>query len=314
MIKPSYTETEITNRSITISCVVDDQPLFHLQAWIWLHSLGRVLQSDQTGIMVHHCEPLPAALLDKVAQTGAKTCLVERYGTGHTAYCNKLQQFESVISEKSEYIILCDTDLAFLRSPEIMCTSGKVRAKVVDLPNPPTETLNALFAEADLGKPILNTSVGFAVKTYTHQYNCNGGVYVMPSKMLAELAPVWRYWSAYCINKAKLLGRAAKHADQLGFMFAMDQLKLPFDAISNKHNFPLHFSESIYELCDFDAPNILHYHRQLNVDGYIKEPVTPILCKRTKLFNSILRGAHKDAGFSTLLKNWCAQLSDNSRI
>ncbi len=299
-------------RNVLISCVVDDAPKFHVQAWLWLDALAGLINQKHTGLRLHYCGNVPAALAQKAQDVGAKMIEVAPFGPGPAAYCNKLQQLEGMIAENPRHVILCDTDLAFLTSPEPLCLAGVVRAKPVDKPNPPRDMIVALFDKANLPPPDLSTPVDFETDALTHAFNCNGGLYVISGTFLAELAARWRHWSTFCLNSPEILGSRLLHADQLGFMFAMDELDLPFSPLETRHNYPLHFPADTYETMPTCSPEIMHYHWQLSPTGEIIAPNTPGLLQQAELFNARSEQSRRSPEFQSLLRAWHSQIQKES--
>ena len=117
--------------STVISCVVDRQPRFYLQALNWMASL-RPLLDGSTHLEIHHVGPVPdwfAAVADRF---GARVSQIKPFGNGSAVYCNKLQQLERLTNLEADIFILSDSDIVFLSSPTKWVVGNTVRAKVVD--------------------------------------------------------------------------------------------------------------------------------------------------------------------------------------
>lgn len=287
-----------------ISCVVDEAPLFQVQAWLFLHALSKLVNPDDTRIILNHCAPLHDLLRDKAAQTGAQLHSVARYGTGPAAYCNKLQQLDNVIASGAQYAVMCDTDMGFLIDPCTLARAGRVRAKPVDLGNPPAGVIRKIFDLAGFAAAPLDVVPEFqeAGRTErTHRFNCNGGLYILPVEMLRRLAPVWRKYAAFCLEQQALLGDAAIHCDQISFALAMEALELPFAPLEAAHNFPLHFAKEAYGQHREIRPQILHYHRRMAPGGVIKSPGVPNVRARVELFNMLVADGRVSEDFRKML-------------
>ncbi len=128
-----------------ISCVVDNKPLFHTQAWIWAVTLRRAARPETIRPIIHHVGPAPDHFRKKMERLDIPIVQVEAFGTGPAVYCNKLQQLEPLLEQEPEHVVLCDADLAFLTSPANLMDGDLVRAKIVDMPNPPPEILETLL-------------------------------------------------------------------------------------------------------------------------------------------------------------------------
>ena len=129
--------------STVISCVVDRQPRFYLQALNWMASL-RPLLDGSTHLEIHHIGPVPdwfAAVADRF---GARVSQIKPFGNGSAVYCNKLQQLERLSDLEADVFVLSDADIVFLSSPAEWAIADTVRAKIVDFVNPEESVLKAL--------------------------------------------------------------------------------------------------------------------------------------------------------------------------
>jgi hypothetical protein len=251
-----------------VSCFIDDQPRFHLQALTWLHSLaGSGVEGVQ--IMLHHAADLPATLLDTARSMSAQCIRVSRFGDGPAAYCNKLQQFDAVLGSRCDYVILSDADLYFLEPVRDLCRGDPASARIVDLANPPELALLTLLASAGWKNQALDSSPWFAPEARTHRFNCNGGLYVFARPLLAELQVRWRHWSAFCLGRRDVLGDSLMHADQLGFMLAMIECGVDLAPLAPHANVPTHLPADRYSE-PLPRASSLHYHARVDADGRLQ--------------------------------------------
>ena len=289
----------------TISFVVDAKPVFQTQAWLLLHNLCCLALPDRTAILLNHCGPLAPELRGKAEDCGATIQPIARFGDGPAAYCNKLQQFDGVLALGADHAVLCDTDIGFLSPPVAWGSAQAVCAKTVDISNPPEPLFRRMLELAGMGDVPLDHQPQFGRhlrRGRTHPLNCNGGLYLLPTDLLRQLAPVWRKWADFCLGHAPELGKAAVHCDQLGFALAMLELDLPFEALDTARNFPLHFAAKDYAGSANTAPTGLHYHKTLQADGRLVTlaPPGPIQTAVAR-FNAMVHTARRDPGFQALL-------------
>ena len=287
-----------------ISFVVDEAPIFQTQAWLLLHNLEQLQPMARTRVLMVHCGVLRPELRSKAEQCGALICKVPRFGDGPAAYCNKLQQFDPVLAAGARHVTMLDTDMALLIDPGTLIVNDTVRAKLVDHCNPLRAEFQVVLERAGLGGISLDHVPEFAPKhshNTTHPRNCNGGLYSLPTGILAQLAPLWCKWARFCLDQEPVLGRATLHSDQMGFAMAMQELAAPFDALPAEANFPIHFPENAYVNHRNCNPKILHYHRQLSADGRIVSPDVPAISAAVDEFNAMMLGARETMDFKHLL-------------
>lgn len=216
--------------------------------------------------IVHYIAPLPAALAHWLAEHEVVLQEVPSYGAGPAAYCNKLQQFDLLLSLQVPYLIMCDADLFFLSSPESLIQPDNICARVVDRPNPEPEVLQSLLQAAGFGNEVMTARPSFLQRSITHRMNCNGGLYVIGREQLKVLAPAWRSWAAFCLARADILKNKLMHSDQLGFMLAMLETGMSLAPLPEHANFPTHLPADCY----VDVPrhlSSLHYHGNVLNDG-----------------------------------------------
>jgi len=232
----------------------------------WMISLHRI-RDRNTRLEVHHVGFVPDWFFAAAKQFDAHVMQIQPFGKGPAVYCNKLQQFERLLTLSADIYVLSDADIAFLSSPSKWGTSNAVRAKIVDAPNPPETVLKALLERAGFPAETLDSAPDWYLDKRTHRLNCNGGLYVLTRNHLSQLQRPWRKWAQFCLEQEKLLGPKLRNSDQLGFLLAMLELKLPFDPLPIGANFPVHFGPERY--CGRIIRDVsgLHYHGHLDRDG-----------------------------------------------
>lgn len=243
-----------------ISCVVDNKPVFHTQAWIWGVTLRGASDPETIRPIIHHVGPAPDAFREKMKPLNIPIVQIEPFGTGPAVYCNKLQQLEPLLAHDPEHVILCDADLAFRASPTRLIQKGVLRAKIVDHPNPPLAILETVLSRLGFAGEPIDAIPTCDPDGRTHRLNFNGGLYVIPGDFLAPLAARWRSYAQACLDQSDLLGGWTKHSDQLGFMLAVRALDLPVSPLPAESNFPTHLGRESYDGIQNVDPEILHYH------------------------------------------------------
>ncbi|MDO3387308.1 hypothetical protein QWI17_15815 [Gilvimarinus sp. SDUM040013] len=127
-------------------------------------------------------------------------------------YRNKLTQLKTPELTKADFCILCDTDTAFAQSVEPLLSTASVRAKIVDLANPPVEVWHDLLETAVL--PCSSTIITSFGEHLPPTINCNGGLYTIPNDHFHALQESWPRWARWLIENLNLIPEAyQKHID-----------------------------------------------------------------------------------------------------
>jgi SAM-dependent methyltransferase len=254
--------------NIRFSCVVDDNPLFRMQAltWVWTILAGGLACPEK--IVVYLVEGNYRDFDIVLNRLGVTVRRVKRFGTGAAVFCNKLLQLDSAELTNSDCVVMCDTDIAFAGDIRQWITTTHIRAKVVDSPHPGLDVLERLYSTTGLtAKPCI-VETAFR-RGLTFNTNCNGGIYMIPTKWFEALAGAWVKWARYALERGDILGDRRINADQIGFCFAMLELGLPFDPLPENLNFPTHFAIERYSALPKLTPMVLHYHKCLDQSGFL---------------------------------------------
>lgn len=254
-----------------ISCVVDADPKYLMQAWNLSVALGEsgILADESTEFLIHYTESIDRDRLIPFEKNGARLRKIEKFGDGNAVYCNKLRQLEGDDILDADFVLLLDADVLPVSSFGDLLQGDKVRAKIVDAPNPPERIWRRLFESAgfDVADVKLATP-DFGENVFTPITNCNGGVYLLPRAAVAALRESWPRWSLFCLANADLLEKWAHHSDQLGFALAMHESGLEFEPLDIYDNFPTHFPAGLYSRLPEKAIRFIHYHDKTDNHGF----------------------------------------------
>lgn len=238
------------------SAVVDPAGVFPAQAQYLFASLTELAAVDPDSIVLHvvgdHPEPL---VMQSLRSLGAHLVQVPPHPTH--AWCNKLQQLDSLLSCASEDVVLLDCDVIVLEEPPSP-TEGGVAAKAVDFAYPPYEVLTGIFSKAGVDFKVMSADIDGAP---TALGNANGGLYVIDHASLPCLSSAWRRWANWCLENGELFGDFWMHVDQVAFALSISSEGIPFESLDRRFNVPTH--EQQPPTLDRD-PAILHYHRSLD--------------------------------------------------
>lgn len=254
-----------------ISCVVDNEPRFLMQAWNWMLSLAEagVVPDAETRILVHHVDALTGAPeLDLLQSLGAELVPVAPFGPGPAAWSNKLRQMETPAIRAASRVILSDTDLLFVTDPRkhFDAANADVLACIVTVDNPPEAKLQALWDAA--GLPLaLDSSPDMKPQARTTRFNCNGGLLLLRAPAIAALAESWPRWSRWCLGHGAILGDWLLHADQLGLALAMQEAGVAPGRLDLSANFHTHLGAPALQQVSPRQIHAFHYHNGVDADG-----------------------------------------------
>jgi len=245
------------------SCVVDDKPEIWSSIVPWLATAIELAHIEPSQIHVHHVCALEPEIAELCLALEVNTHRIEPFDPNYP-HTNKIGQCATAFAGVRA-VVLTDVDVVFAGSPPLGEVQNPIAGKLVDLPKPPIEILRQVFAFASLPFPRTCTneyphSEAGRVDFETFPGNYNGGLYVIDREHLARIGEAWAYWARWLIRHIHLLGRWAKHVDQVSFCLAANQLRTDMGLLEDAWNFPLHLKMAP----DGEEPFILHHHALLD--------------------------------------------------
>ncbi len=266
------------------SCLMAAGPTYAQQTLTLVWTLLDLAHVPADRIVVHALEDADAAVLRQIETLGVRTRRCAPFDAAHP-HCNKLRQLEDPALLAAPVIVLCDTDLAFAHPIDTTVPRG-VRAKIVDLPNPPIDVWRAVFAAAGLPFPAVLARTSFGDHP-TPPMNCNGGLYVLSQATAAALRECWPRWTRWLIARPELLPSPMRvHVDQVAFGLAATELALEIDLLPLEDNCPTHVSgESVAHV----APRVLHYHGRVDASGFLLPTSAPGVDRAITTVNGAIR-------------------------
>lgn len=256
---------------VHISCLIDCDPKFVIQAYNWALSL----KETGTTATPFICS-VEGAISDAQAQTfesiGVHVSDVKRFGERHAAYCNKISQLfvDEVID--CDWLILSDADIGFLAPPERMIDGAPLRAKPVDLPSPSANAIDewlrkiglSWFGDAEASFPRLSEPT----QRLTLAHNYNGGIYAMRHDCIREFRKTWADYARSLLSVASPEAKSSVHADQIAFACTVRELGLHVSELGLCWNFPVHLDARHYAALK-ERPELLalHYHKRMDNHG-----------------------------------------------
>lgn len=252
---------------IRFSCVVDEDPIFAVQATRWARSLVEIAKVPPDDLVVHYTQGVDPDRTARFAELGVRTIAVGAVSR-RRPHLNKLAQLRSEFLRDADLAVFCDCDTLFVADPRPYFARNVVAAAVVDRPNPPVEVWDVLLPRAGLTRRRPDIAVGSAAALTLFE-NRNGGLYVLPGARLAELDPPWRRWAGWLEGQMDVLRPFALHIDQIAFALTCLELGIDPELLPKALNFPTHLRAA--DTGD-GVPIMLHYHRRVDDRGML-EPV-----------------------------------------
>jgi hypothetical protein len=270
---------------VRYSFVIDEDPRFVLQAGIFLRAiLGAGVRS---GDVVAQVTPRSGEVGKSLAARFGVRAIDLPLGPDG-AYCNKINQLFTLADDDFDVLVACDTDVAITKPLDEVATVDFVRAKRVDLENPPLAVLEEIREFLGFPEQPPLAAPGFSPLATTYAMNCNGGMLLIPRRFMKSLGDTWLGYAQILTDNRHLLRQWVNHIDQVSWAFAMLKLALPFQELPVEYNFPTTLAKKIPR-GTYAQPVVLHYHRATDRKGRIRRSGVRLVDKSIKQVNRHLR-------------------------
>jgi len=271
-----------------ISCVVDQDPRFHVEALRWYAALNRIVGVDSADLVVHVVGAGESAQLDYLRARGVSVKSIEGFDERHP-HCNKISGALALSASAVEGLaVLTDTDFVFLEDPRPLPVSPQgIASRIVVWPTPTVEVLTALFDEADLQLPPL-VPLDWPEGAYSVAGNGNGGVYLVPGMVLPRVTNAWAEWARWLLERIYLFGQVRRLGlDQVAMAMALTSEGLGWSQLDNRWNFA---TDSFWRNDpELSPPAGLHYHRAVEPSGGLTLTGVPMVDSRIEDVNAAFR-------------------------
>jgi hypothetical protein len=108
----------------------------------------------------------------------------------------------------------------------------------------------------------------------------------MPAELAERFVPVWRRYNLELARDPDVLGACAVHCNQASLSLALAAHPVPFREAPLSLNFPLHLTDlEAPEAMLATDPAILHYHQEVDADGFLLASPYPLAQARIEAFN-----------------------------
>lgn len=277
-------------KKVFYSCVIDDHPKFYWQGYIFVNVLQKIANVSGDRIFVHliknniHFENFLRA---------SRVNIKYIVPWGDKKYCNKLQQFETQELQTADYVFFCDADTAIIEDLSNLAKKypDKILGKIVDGPNPSIEKLKRIYDLFHIKYPNISTDTLTSAETF--ELNLNGGLYGIPSKLIAEFGIKWKKIAAEMLNSSyvkNILADKINHIDQIAFSMTLKDMNLPYKLLGYSYNCPTHVTN--IKLLDKKLNSevkVIHYHSNISNTGLLKNIENQYVKKAVEKINQVLK-------------------------
>ena len=284
------------------SCVVDDDPRFHLDALRWFASLTTIAGVDPRDLIVHVVGTDGSDALTYLRSRGVTMRAVEAFDA-RSPHCNKVAGALRLAREGlGRPVVLCDTDIVVLEDPRTLdIPLGSIGGKVVDTPVPPIEVLHDIFAAAGIAAPP-TTPLPWGENQVTVAGNNNGGLYLIPAPVLPVLAPAWETWARWLLDRRELLLDWTFHLDQVAMVLALTAEGIASEQLDVRWNTPTHDLRRIPR--NAPVPAVIHYHQEIDREGCIRLTGFPSIDQQVERANESIGRLWRDASPTATFRQW----------
>jgi hypothetical protein len=277
----------VDESNVAWSCVVDDTPEIWASLIPWLATATELAGIEPSQIHIHHVCTLRPAVAELCRKLNVNMHKIEPFDARYP-HTNKIQQCTTAFNGAGR-VVLTDVDVVFAGPPPFAEIRKPVAGKLVDLPNPPMRILRKVFSASGVPCPKICTNAyldsdNARVEFETFRGNHNGGLLVIDRDHVERIGQAWAYWARWLIAHVDLLDRWARHADQVSFCLAVNQLRMAVDQLDDAWNFPLHVGTAAGGI----APFILHHHALLDDRLRLKPAAVPGAREAITRVNSVI--------------------------
>jgi hypothetical protein len=150
-----------------------------------------------------------------------------------------------------------------------------------------------VFAEAGLKVPGLEP-LDLIPEEVTVSGHGNGGFYIVPGALLSTVAHSWAYWAKWLMDHVAVLENFPRHVDQPSMALALSDLGITAQRLDLGWNFPVHNPARVP--ASPDRPAVLHYHRNVDGDGLLKQTGVAVVDEQIDVANDAIAQVWGESG------------------
>jgi hypothetical protein len=253
--------------------VVDSHPRFFTELILWAHCVDKFIPKENFAVVVYFVGDEQPSLANWLSSKGIshKTTRPVVSGSPHS---NKIAPFLDEYA--TDYTIVVDVDLFFVRDPSILFNSDGLRAAPNNHCNPPEWIYKEILMASGLNRPY---RPGFALypgklrRRETHINNISAGIVGLPRSKSRSFACRWRHWAEWLVANRSVLKEWAVHVDQVAFCLATEDIQEDVEFL------PPQVNTILYSLGEISTVYAFHL-----TSGHI--PAFPHLFNSDKTMNS----------------------------
>jgi hypothetical protein len=195
---------------------------------------------------------------------------------------NKITMFRA--ADPAKCLVALDCDLLLAAEFPGAARADRVCAVPASFPLLSDKTWRSLYGAMRL--PLLESPMTSTVSQEPIPVPyLNSGVVIMPGRWGEQLSQAWLYYARVVRRHPTIPGWSAVHEfhlEQVALACALSFLGLPLLVLPVEYNAP-------FELRDLRRVRVLHYHGQINQDGTVRQPLSPVAAAVVRQFNETLR-------------------------
>ena len=286
------------------TCVVDEDPRFHLDALRWYASLTEIAAVDPRDLVVNVVGTEHSDVLDYLRAAGVTVWSIDPFDP-RSPHCNKIAGALRLAQDSEPGVaVLCDTDIVVLDDPRCMeLPVDAVGGKVVDAPVPPLNVLLEVFRASGVPAPP-SVPLPWGSGEQTVSGNSNGGLYLVPGSLLPRVAPAWAHWARWLLDRIGLLEEWSTYVDQVAMAVALAAERIDTAALAVRWNTPTH--DPTRFPADPPSPSIIHYHQEVDRQGLIESTGRASIDSQIQRVNDAIRRVWDRAAPHVTHKRWLA--------
>ncbi len=267
------------------ACVLEIKPRFEVELLRWFAALTEVAEVAATDLVVSVAGSGRSRLLGYLRARGVNVLGIEPFDQ-RSPHCNKIagaQALATALGRADVPVVLTDTDVVVLEDARLIEVDRHAFAlKPVDAPYPPLEILTAIFDEASVLHPPL-VRLHHVPSENSFVTNGNGGMYVLRSTLLAEIAAEWGRWAQWILERRGALGDWHVHVDQVAMALTLAAIDCKVQPLDVVWNYPIHVPTWIST--DAPVPAVIHYHDHVRRNGMLRYVGVPAIDDRIQRAN-----------------------------
>lgn len=286
----------------SLSCVVDSDPRFHLEALRWFATAQKLAGIHASDLIVHVVGGRDSEVLEYLRDCGVAVRNVEPFDS-RSPHCNKVSgALDLAVLGIEGPVVMTDTDVVVLKDPrKLAIPAGSVASRPVDRHIPTLPVITKVFEAADLPIPGL-WPVGWEPGEQTLAGNGNGGFYLVSPDLIGAVASSWARWSSWLLDHAELLEDRRHFVDQVAMALALAAEGIPPHKLGEEWNVPTHRTEWISG--SNVTPSAIHYHRRVGMTGLILETGIEPIDEQIRMANDAITQIWNEALPGRMLQEW----------